>query len=71
MSVAACLLIVLGVTLLTIVASLLIPVSRPEPHPFVTDPFELADEREGRHRMPEMDEGPTRRLGDSLIRPPL
>ena len=34
----------------------------PEPHPWETDPFELADERPGRHRMAGED---TQRLGDS------
>jgi hypothetical protein len=37
-----------------------LPPRRVEPHPFVTDPFELADDHIGRHERP--DEGTTRRL---------
>lgn len=71
MTTVAYLLIVLGVASLAGVAAMLVPVGRLNPeHPFQTDPGETHHEHRGRHEMPEMPEGPTRRLGDSLIRPP-
>jgi hypothetical protein len=49
-----------GVTTLGCVAFLL-PDRRVDPHSFVTDPFELADDHVGRHERPDPD-GATRRL---------
>lgn len=71
MSVAAALLIFLGVIVLVVVISLLIPVPDPDAHPFETDPWETEGERPGRHRDPrDQDEGPTRRLVEGPLRWP-
>lgn len=63
------LLVTLGLSVLLVVGSLLIPAPDPDAHPFVTDPWETGVEHVGRHRMPEA-EGPTRRLADGPLRYP-
>ncbi len=60
-------LIVLGVALLAGCVAYLLPVRRlNDEHPYETDPLD-AGEHDGRH---QLDEGPTRRLGDSRLRHP-
>lgn len=63
-------LLVLFVFTVTLVASLLIPLDRPEPHPYETDPAETHDERRGRHRHPADEDGPTYRLASADRRLP-
>lgn len=46
-----CLLVLAAVTALLCVG-FAVPAPDPEPHAFVTDPFELADEHVGRHEAP-------------------
>lgn len=60
------LLLLAGATVLGCVAFLLPPLPV-KPHPFVTDPFELADEHIGRHEDPYAD-GVTRRLLSPTMR---
>lgn len=52
MTVATWFLLALAIATALLCVAFALPAREPDEHPFVTDPFELADEHVGRHEAP-------------------